>query len=122
MASLKLFKGAAYDIAHHAQSGLSYLYPYVGELCKKGNLTSVTIKLMDDDPYPQELEFLKSFSLAVHSLVTKFKEIVLKLELPIGEVAQMDLTIFFNNGYGSLFSVKSTVLLKSGTTWNQLVE
>jgi len=122
MASLKPFKGAAYDIAHHAQSGLSYLYPYVGELCKKGNLTSVTIKLMDDDPYPQELEFLKPFSLAVHSLVTKFKEIVLKLELPIGEVAQMDLTIFFNNGYGSLFSVKSKVLLKSGTTWNQLVE
>jgi len=122
MASLKPFKGASYDIAHHAQSGLSSLYPYVGELCKKGNLTSVIIKLMDDEPYPQELEFLKSFSLAVHSLVAKFKEILLKLDLPIAEVAQLDITIFFNNGYGSLFSVESKIMLKSGATWIQRVE
>jgi hypothetical protein len=123
MASLKPLKGAAYNIAHHAQSGLSCLYPYVGDLCKKADLTAVTIKLMDEDPYPKELEFLKPFSLAVNSLVAKFEEILVKLNLQISEVVEMDLTILFNNGYGdgSLYSVESKMVLKSGTKWVQVV-
>ncbi len=123
MASLKPLKGAAYNIAHHAQSGLSCLYPYVGELCQKANLTAVTIKLMDENPYPKEFEFLKPFSLAVTSLVEKFQEILLKLNLPISEVVEMDLTILFNNGYGdgSIYSVESKMVLKSGTKWVQMV-
>lgn len=123
MASLKPLKGAAYNIAHHAQSGLSCLYPYVSDLCKKADLTAVTIKLMDEDPYPKELEFLKPFSFAVNSLVAKFEEILVKLNLPISEVVEMDLTILFNNGYGdgSLYSVESKMVLKSGTKWVQVV-
>ena len=124
MASLKPLKGAAYNIAHHAQSGLSYLYPYVGDLCQKANLTAVTIKLMDEDPYPKELDFIKPFSLAINSLIAKFKEILLKLNLPISEVVEMDLTILFNHGYGdgSLYSVESKMVLKSGTKWVQVLE
>ena len=123
MASLKPLKGAAYNIAHHAQSGLSCLYPYVRDLCKKADLTAVTIKLMGEDPYPKELEFLKPFSLAVNSLVAKFEEMLVKLNLPISEVVEMDLTILFNNGYGdgSLYSVESKMVLKSGTKWVQVV-
>ncbi len=123
MTSFKRFKGAAYDIAHHSQSGLSCLYPYVGDLCQKANLTSVTIKLMDKEPYPRDLEFLEPLSFAISSLFDKFKVILLKQNLPILEVVEMDLTISFENGYGdgSLYSVESKIVLKSGTSWVQRV-
>ncbi|MEP7706088.1 hypothetical protein [Paraglaciecola sp. 25GB23A] len=124
MASLKPLKGAAYNIAHHAQSGLSCLYPYVGELCQKAGLTAVTIRLLDEEPYPTELDYIKPFSLAVNALVVKFEEILSKLNLPISEVAQMDLTILLNkeNGDGSVYSVESKMVLKSGVKWVQVVE
>jgi hypothetical protein len=124
MASFKNFKGAAYDIAHHAQSSMSYLFPYVGKLCQKANLTAVTIELMVDDPYPKELDYIEPFSLALNSLVAKFEDILIKLKLPISEVVQMDLTIIFNQGYGdgSIYIVESKMVLKSGKSWVQFVE
>lgn len=121
MASFKKFKGAAYDIAHHAQSPMSFLFPYVGKLCQKANLTAVTIKLLEDAPYPQELDYMEPFSCALNSLVKKFEDILIKLDLPISEVIQMDLTIIFNQGYGdgSIYIVESKMSLKSGKKWVQ---
>ena len=123
MTSFKKFKGAAYNIAHHAQSSMGYLYPYVGKLCQKANLTAVTINLMDDNKYPKELDYLEPFSMALNSLMVKFEDILIKLQLPISEVVQMDLTIIFNQGYGdgSVFIVESKMVLKSGKKWVQFV-
>jgi hypothetical protein len=124
MASHKLFKGAAYDLAHHTQSSMSCLYPYIGKLIEKSGSTFVTLRLMDENPYPQELEYLEPLSLAINSLIRKFKEILEKINLPFSEVCTMNLSIDFPNGFndGSIYSVHSNIVLKSGATWLQVFE
>ena len=68
MASRRLFKGVAHDLAHHAQSGLSYMHPHVVRNCKAYSLGEVTAELLSGSPWPAAFRPSKPLRLATSAL------------------------------------------------------
>jgi hypothetical protein len=123
MASLKPLKGAAYDIAHHAQSGLSYLHPYIGQLCEEKGLIEASVNLLDSNPYPCELRRIDQLESSCIALQEKFKDILTKLNLPLSEVCGLHLKFSFSSSMDDYYtcSVESTLLKQDGAKFVQNV-
>ena len=122
MASLKPLKGVAYDIAHHAQSGLSYLHPHMGEMCREVGVAEATIDLMAKDSYPAELKEYKPLKLAIGSLKEKFMSILSKREMSLDFIKELKLKFIFYTSDNSLCIVESTLVKTSGITHIQTVK
>jgi len=122
MASHKPLKGVAYDIAHHAQSGLSYLHPHMGEMCRAVGLTKATIDLMAKDSYPAELKEYKPLKLAIGALKEKFMSILSKREMSLDFIKELKLKFIFYTSDNSLCIVESTLVKTSGITHIQTVK
>ena len=122
MASQKPLKGVAYDIAHHAQSSLSHLHPYIGDLCKEVNITEVTIDLMAEDSYPAELKRIEPLEMAVNALKQKFESILSKQNMAREFINGLTLTFIFYNNDSYLCSVESTLVKNNGITLVQMVK
>jgi hypothetical protein len=76
MTRLDRLNGVAHDLGHHAQSGLSWLYPHLGRACQEAGVRAVAIDLMTPAPYPSELRFHEPLASALQSLRGKFIEIL----------------------------------------------
>ena len=122
MASQKALKGVAYDIAHHAQSGLSYLHPHMGELCKEKSISEATINLMVKDSYPEELRKYKPLKLAIETLKSKFLSILDKREMKLDFVNELTLKFVFYAGDNYLCSVESVLVKADGVKHIQTVQ
>ena len=122
MASLKPLKGVAYDIAHHAQSGLSYLHPHMGELCREAGITEATVDLLAENSYPPELRVYKPLKLAIGALKEKLFSILSKREMSLDYIKELKLRFVFYTADNSLCSVESTLVKPSGITHVQTVK
>lgn len=122
MASLKPLKGVAYDIAHHAQSGLSYLHPHLGEMCREAGKTEATIDLMAKNSYPTELREYKPLKLAIGALKEKFAIILSKREMSLDFISELKLKFIFYTADYSLCAVESTLVKTSGITYVHTVK
>ena len=122
MASLKPLKGVAYDIAHHAQSGLSYLHPHMGQMCREAGITEVTIDLMAKDSYPSDLKEYKPLKLAIGALKEKFASILSKREMSLDFIKELRLKFVFYTADNSLCIVESTLVKTSGVIDVQIVK
>jgi hypothetical protein len=124
MTSLKAIKGAAYDIAHHAQSGLSYVHPYIGTLCAEVGINETVLSLLDSRPYPENLRRIEPLELACSALKKKFIELLEKMDLPVAEVNSINLRFIFEPTRADhhLCSVESILIRSSGIKYVQLVE
>src|SRR6266516_1415231 len=96
MASLKPLNGVAHDIAHHAQSGLSWLHPHIGEMCRKAGVNKAVVEITESQPYPPGLERYKPLELALESLHKKLLEILQKQSLSLADVASLQLEFTFS--------------------------
>ncbi|BBN81459.1 hypothetical protein PA25_14440 [Pseudoalteromonas sp. A25] len=122
MASLKPLKGVAYDIAHHAQSGLSFLHPHLGEMCREVGITEATIDLMANESYPAELREYKPLKLAIGALKDKFAIILSKREMSLDFISELKLKFIFYTADNSLCAVESTLVKTNGITHIQTVK
>jgi hypothetical protein len=68
MASVKTLKGVAHNLAHHVQSGLSWLHPRLARACRTAGLEVVSFDLIPKDPYPDGLPVLEPLALALAEL------------------------------------------------------
>jgi len=121
MASQKPLKGVAYDIAHHAQSGLSYLHPYIGDLCKEAQINEATIDLVAIDSYPSELRKVEPLINSVGTLKQKFESILSKQKMELKFISSLKLKFIFHSGDSFVCSVESTLVKSNGTTIVQKV-
>ena len=121
MGTLKKLKGVAYDVAHHAQSGLSFLHPHIGEACKEIGVSEATVRLLSENPYPENLPIKKPLQLAIGSLKNKYEEIMSKMELPLSSVKSLDIIVIFCNSDNYTCSVKSIMETDTGKTYEQIV-
>ncbi len=123
MSSLKLLKGVAYDIAHHSQSGLSWIHPHIGEACQEAGVNEATIHLLSNNPYPDNLPVKEPLKLAINSVKKKYEEIMQKVGLPLAEVESLAIIVLFKSNRTDNYtcSVKSIMKTTSGKTYEQLV-
>lgn len=65
MPSQQVLKSVGHNIAHHAQSGLSYVHPYLGQLCREAGVMSIEVELLDALPYPVGFPLMRPLELAL---------------------------------------------------------
>jgi hypothetical protein len=109
MTSIKRLQAAAHDIGHHAQSGLSYLHPYLCEMAIATGLTHARIDLLRERPYPEALPEHGPLRLAVGVLREKFVHILAGYGLERALVASVTLEFSFpreRDCYSSRVSVR----------------
>lgn len=95
MTSLKQLKGVAHDIAHHAQSGLSFVHPHLGQACRAAGVTSAWLDLLEERPYPEGLPVLRPLELALGALRDKFVQMAGSKGIPPSEVEAVRLEFTF---------------------------
>ena len=72
MATQRELLGIAHNIAHHAQSGLSWLHPHLAEACRFALVDAAEVELLDPQPYPLALPRRKPLEGALQDLQTRF--------------------------------------------------
>ena len=114
MSRLDRLQGVAHDIGHHAQSGLSYLYPHLGQACRQAGVRTVAIDLLDPAPYPAELPRHEPLAKALISLRMKLAELLRKHGRSLDELTLARLEMGFPPGFGdgSPYAVISTLEAK----------
>ena len=123
MSSSKHFKGVAYDIIHHAVSGLSYLHPHLGDACEEAQINEVKIELLAKEVYPKKLPLKKPLKFALSSLQVKMKEIVEKKNLSLSSISRLDLLFKFekNRPDNYLCQIKSELELNNGKVYEKTI-
>ena len=117
-----LMNGVTHDIAHHAQSGLSWLYPHLGEACRDAGVLTAAVDLVDEQPYPPNLQHNQPLALALISMKQTLAAILEKHGFDFTDLTSARLEFTFPSGYGdgSLYSVRS-MLVYRGRTFERLL-
>ena len=94
MPSRKHLNGAAYDIMHHAISGLSDLHPHIAHTCRAAGLPVLTLDLMRSSPLPQDIRAEEPFVLATQTLHRTFVSLLQKLGFTLEDISSATLTFY----------------------------
>lgn len=120
MTTLKTLNGVAHDIAHHAQSGLSWLYPHLGDACRDAGILTAEVDLLADEPYPAGLAERQPLRLALGALRAKLVAMLKQRGFDLSDLESAGLEFTFPDGYGdgSLYRVRS-ILVSRGRTFER---
>jgi hypothetical protein len=115
MPSLKPLNGIAHDLAHHAQSGLSWLHPHLGQVCREAGVSVAVVELATPSPYPLGLPKSPPLVLALVGLHQKLVDLLSIKSLSLEDISSLELTFAFSPNRTDDFSceVKSSLVTKS---------
>ncbi|MEM7708598.1 MAG: hypothetical protein AAF358_23785 [Pseudomonadota bacterium] len=74
--SKKRLRSVAQSLAHHAQSGLCYVHPRLGEVCKPLGLKYIAVNLLRPGFEPDLENPSREIVLSTEALRSKFREIL----------------------------------------------
>ena len=114
MGSLKNLQAVAHDIAHHAQSGVSWLHPDLGQACREAAVLEATINLLAPHPYPAGLAFHEPLVSALGGLRQRFLDILSKYHLNVADLASAELHFAFKSDPRDDYACAVRAVLKSG--------
>lgn len=120
MAKIKLLNGIAHDVAHHAQSTLSWLHPHLGQTCRTAGISQVTVDLLCPEPYPEGLPLYEPLAKALVALRDWFLGLIERKGLSPTEVASLRLVFSFNpkeDDYSC--SVRSHLVSRNGREFSR---
>ena len=117
MSKLATLAGVAHDIGHHAQSGLAWLYPHLGQACASAGLLSVTIDLLSERPDPLGVPVQEPLGHALNALHLTFVDLLASYGFSPSDITAASLEFTFPPGYGdySLYRVRSVLTSKGRT-------
>jgi hypothetical protein len=107
MTRLDRLNGVAHDLGHHAQSGLSWLYPSLARACQEADVHAASVDLLDPSPYPEGLPYHEPLAKALGAMREKLIGMLVKQGRTLGELtaARLEFGFPLNYGDGSLYSV-----------------
>jgi len=113
-----------YSIAHHANSGLSFIHPHIGKALKDMGRSSMTISLLDSDPCPVELKENKPLGVALASLKTKFDQILSSEGYSSVDLTQVDMTFSLDEGMDDPYCTfcRTKIISSAGKTFDHRVD
>jgi len=97
MTSMKVLQSGAHDVAHHAQSGVSWVHPHLGQACRANRLLEVIIPLTGADVYPPALPPMEPLRLALLGLRDRFWKIVAAHKLEGAAIKEASLLFRFSD-------------------------
>jgi hypothetical protein len=121
--SYKHLSGLAHDIAHHAQSGLSYLHPHLGKACAVAGIESVEVDLTSWLPYPRGVPFRLPLFRALGALRRTFVRLMKGNGYKWGDVTSVILVFSFPRRpiQPWLCDVEARITAANGKTFSKLV-
>jgi hypothetical protein len=108
MTSMKVLQSVAHDIAHHAQSGLSWLHPHIGQGCRTIGHLEIEVELTSTEVYPPALPPMEPLRLALLGLRDRFWKIVVAHKLEKSSVKEASLLFHFSEGRRDDYSSEVT--------------
>ncbi len=93
--STKRLRSVIQSTAHHAMSGLCYVHPHLGAVCKGLGIKSVQVGLLEASFGPALGEIPKELSLSTNALREKFLEILASEHITPNEVHEAYATFEF---------------------------
>lgn len=123
MSSLRNLNGVAHSLAHHAQSGLSYLHPHLAEACSAIGVNVATVEVMSQQPYPAGLPASKPLELALGELHQFFSALLQKHHVSPEQVQSCLLTFTFKSATHSPFlcDVACSIATQTGKIFSREV-
>jgi hypothetical protein len=91
MATQRALAGAAHDIDHHDNSGLSYLSPHMARALRAVGLETTIVELLDPLPYPPGASEMKPLRLALEALHSFSVAILAKYGFSLPDVTSIKL-------------------------------
>jgi hypothetical protein len=124
MPTQRALKGVAHNIAHHTQSGLSWIHPHFAEACREVGVFGAGFELLCEKPYPHELPKKQPLQLALQSLHKKLLEILERSGFPSDAVSSVHLDVQFPRFGGDDYtcSVRATITSSNGKQFESTVE
>ncbi len=122
MVSNRIFSSVAHDVAHHAQSALSWLHPHLGDACKNAGMFEVSLDLLSGKPYPNWLVVSEPLRSATEALQHKFKVMVAGRGLNLDSLNSAVLKFLFlpsTDSYSCV--VKSELVLINGRVYSRTI-
>lgn len=119
MTSLKRLNSVCQSIGHHAVSGLSFVNPHLSQACKANGFDIAEIDLLDDEPYPKNIERIEPLQKTLITLKEKFEKILNSEGFPVQDMTSVKLEFHFPSKYMDDYSCDCYVFLihKSGKTF-----
>ena len=114
MSSLKNLQAVAHDIAHHAQSGLSWLHPHLGRACREASVMEASIDLLELHPYPVGLPTHEPLALALGGLHQRFLDMLSQYHLSETDLESAELHFAFKPDPRDDYSCLVKSILRSG--------
>jgi len=123
MGSLKSLQAAAHDIGHHAQSGLSYIHPHLGQACRQAGVDQARVDLLTDAPYPAGLPDHQPLALALLNLRRRFLDILARYQLAPDDVTGVEMQFAFKHDRhdDSLCAVRTVITDRTGRTYERML-
>lgn len=104
MVTQRALSGVAHDIAHHTQSGLSWINPHFAQACRTAGVRGASFELLVDQPYPESLPKMKPLALALGALRDKFWEILERNQFRRDAVSSVRLTVSLPSAWSDDFT------------------
>jgi len=96
MRSQKQLQAIAHDLGHHAQSGLSWLHPHIGEETRRAGRRSVVMDLLSEPPYPEGIAQYEPLAMACRALREWFGELIRKYGYERSDIASVTIRFSFS--------------------------
>ena len=93
--STKRLRSVIQSTAHHAVSGLCYVHPHLGAVCKDLGIKSIQVGLLEANFDPALGNIPKELSLSTDALREKFVEILVSEKISPNEVQEAYATFEF---------------------------
>lgn len=98
MTSIKRLRSVIQSTAHHAVSGLCYVHPHLGEVCKKSGIKTITVSLMTLGFTPELPSISKELALSTKALREKFNQLLAVENIQSSEINSASATFSFLSG------------------------
>lgn len=109
MPAVKELLGVAHDLAHHSQSGLSFLHPHLARVCRQAGVHEAEFDLCASAAYPRDLPMFEPLHFAIASLQAWLSDLLVRLGHDRATLRSAVLRFQFRSGDDYNSSVRATI-------------
>ena len=98
MPSTKRLRSVTHSIAHHSVSGLCYVHPHLGTICKEHSYREISVNLIAPGFNPELKNISRELELSTHALRELFCGVLESEKMNIAELTSAEAIFFFYEG------------------------
>lgn len=109
MLSTKRLRSVTHSIAHHSVSGLCYVHPHLGSICKKHGYREVSVNLLTQEFKPELKNISRELELSTKALREFFRGVLESEKMSIVELNSAKAIFYFYKSHWPSASVVSVM-------------